>query len=113
MRQETDIIADIDIVGGMRHQHNRMSLVGQFAQKHHHLAVQARIKARGWLIQEEEAGICQQFQRNRDALALPAGQLLDQQLAALPVSSTSSSTSVMRCQICSSVKSPGSRILAA
>ena len=66
----------------MRDQHDGVSLVGELAQEEHHLAIQAGIKARGWLIQEEDAGVGQQFQGDGDALALPARELADQQRAA-------------------------------
>ena len=60
-----------------------MALIGQFAQQEHHLAVQTGIEARCWLVQEEDAGVGQQFQGNRDALALPAGEFADQQFTAM------------------------------
>ena len=81
LTEEADVVTRIDVVGGVCHQDNGMSLVGQFAQEVHHLTIQARIEARGGLIQEEDTGIGKQFQGNRDTLALPTGEFFDQQLA--------------------------------
>ncbi len=60
-----------------------MSLVGKVAQQKHHLAIQPRIEARCRLIQEEDAGIGQQFKRDRDTLALASGKFAHQQTAAM------------------------------
>ncbi len=81
---EAHIITVIDIVRGVRHQNDGMSFfVGDVAQHRHHFAIQARIESRCRLIQEEDVGLRQQLQGNRDALLLPTRQLVDQQFAAL------------------------------
>ena len=65
----------------MGHQNDGMSLVGQFAQQEHHLAVQARIEARCWFIQEEDAGVGEQFECDGDTFALSTRQFADEQFA--------------------------------
>src|SRR6266705_1999746 len=72
LRQEAHVVAGADIVRSMRNQNNGVSLVGQFAQQEHHLAIQSWIETRGWLIKEEEAWIGQQLHSDRSAFALTA-----------------------------------------
>ena len=66
------MVTRVDIVRGVGDENDSMPLVSEFAQQEHHFAVQPRIKARGWLIQEEDTGIGQQFQGDGDTLALAA-----------------------------------------
>src|SRR2546425_488971 len=62
--QETDVVTGVDIIGGVSYQRDGVPFVGQSAQEEHHLAIQARIKARCRLVQEKDAWIRQQFQRD-------------------------------------------------
>src|SRR5690348_6934960 len=67
----------------MSDQDDCMSLIRQLAQQEHHLAVQAGIQARGWLIQEKDAGFHQQFKGDRHTFALPARKPTDEERAAV------------------------------
>src|SRR5579885_2300693 len=83
LRQEADGVTGVDVVCGVRDQDDGVALVGKVAQQGHHLAVQTRIEARGRLVQEEDAGVCQQLKRDRDAFALAAGEFADEQVTAV------------------------------
>ena len=61
----------------MRHHQHHAAGVGELAQHQHHLAVQRRIQAGGRLVEEQQRRLGQQFQRDRRAFALPAGELVD------------------------------------
>jgi len=57
LRQEANVIANVDVIRGVRYQDDGASPVGEPPQQRHHFAVQAGVQAGGWFIQEEDAWI--------------------------------------------------------
>lgn len=81
--EKDDVVAEHHILGGVGDEENGVSLVGQFAQDAHHLALSAGVEARGGFIQEEKPRPRQEFGADAHALGLPAAQSLDLNIFAL------------------------------
>ena len=62
---------------------DRAAPVGQLAQFLHDLLVQGRVEAGRGLVEEQQGRLGEQFQGDRDTLALPAGQRVDALLGPL------------------------------
>ena len=60
----------------MRHHDHHAAGVGQLAQHHHDLVVQRGIQARRRLVEDQQRRPGEQFERDRGALALTAGELV-------------------------------------
>ena len=80
---EAHVIALADVRGGVRHEDNRVSSVGQMAQREHHLLLQTGVQPGGGFIEEEQARLGEQLDGDTDSFALSSTETADC-LAPLP-----------------------------
>ena len=74
-REHEDVVAHVEREHRVRHDHDDPAVVGEGAQLVHDVAVEARVEARGRLVEEQQRRRGQQLGRDRDPLALAAGEL--------------------------------------
>src|SRR5690606_3522494 len=79
---EEQPIADAQRLGAVGGEHDRPPLVGDPPQGRQDLPVQRRVEPGGGLVEEQQARLAQELERERDALALPAREARGGALAA-------------------------------
>lgn len=81
--EECDLVAEHHVLGGVGDEDDGVAIVGKAAKEAHQLAFDARVKARSRFVEEEEAGLGEEFGADRDALTLTAAQGADRDVAPL------------------------------
>ncbi len=73
--QQHDGVAQAQVAGGVRHQHDGLlEIVREVLEPDHELVLGVGIEAAGQLVEEEERGVADQFLGQRDAAHLATGE---------------------------------------
>ena len=75
--EQQHLVADVEIGQRVGDDEDDAAGVGELAQHRHDLAVQRGVQARGRFVEDQQRRAGQQLERDRGALALAAGELVD------------------------------------
>ena len=76
-REEHDLVAHGDVLGGVRCHEDGAAGVGELPQQSHHLPVGRGVEAGRGLVQEEDTRLGEQLHADAAALTLPAAHAMD------------------------------------
>ena len=75
--QQQHLVADVEVGQRVGDDEHDAAGVGELAQHRHHLAVQRGVQAGGRFVEDQQRRAGQEFECDRGAFALPAGELVD------------------------------------